>query len=510
MGSPSLSAELAFISGVNANGTLPLDAFSAWNSDTPATYTGGYTNTAKWGASTAGTAGGTVLYYFDPGSHWTATEQAQLSAGLALWSDVANISFAQTTNASEAQVDFVRGSDGGAATTPTYTGGSSAGVTGGSTLLTLTKATVSIDTSVHGFGPIDGSFAADGGYPVMTFLHEEGHAIGLGHAGPYNGTVDAATQQFSDFDTRLWSIMSYIEPQTSSAKYFAHYTVKGTAWHGNDPTGLMTLDIQSAQRLYGDPTATPLSGGQTFGFNCNVAGVTEQFFDFTKNTTPILTLWDAGKHNTLDISGYSTASTINLERGAFSSFDGMVNNLCIAPDTRIDTFIGGSGNDAVTGNSDVNVIQTGGGSDTLIGGAGNDTLFGGAARDSLTGGAGADTFVYTSPGQSTGTTFDTVHGFDADADRFDLPGTVTGINRAVTSGALSTANFSASLSQDIGAAQLSAHHAVLFTPNSGTLKGDHFMIVDWNGVAGYQAGQDLLILLDGPVHLTHFGVSDFI
>ena len=84
------------------------------------------------------------------------------------------------------------------------------------------------------------------------------------------------------------------------------------------------------------------------------------------------------------------------------------------------------------------------------------------------------------------------------------------MNAAVTSGALSVNGFNASLVKDIGAAQLGAHDAVLFTPNSGTLKGAHFLIVDSNGVAGYQANQDLVIRLDGPIHFSHFGTSDFI
>ena len=38
-----------------------------------------------------------------------------------MWSDVANISFVQTTNASQAQIVFERGTDGGAETTPAFT-----------------------------------------------------------------------------------------------------------------------------------------------------------------------------------------------------------------------------------------------------------------------------------------------------------------------------------------------------------------------------------------------------
>ena len=101
MPAPALNDEVAFISGVAADGTLPLYAYAAWNSDTPATYTGGYTESAKWGAVTAGTPGGTIAYYFDPATAWNATEQQSFAAGLALWSAVANISFVQTANSKQ-------------------------------------------------------------------------------------------------------------------------------------------------------------------------------------------------------------------------------------------------------------------------------------------------------------------------------------------------------------------------------------------------------------------------
>ncbi len=374
--------EVAFISGVYPDGTLPLYAFAAWNSDNPATYTGGFTNSAKWGANTAGTPGGTVLYWFTPGSHWNATEQQFLLAGLTLWSDVANITFAPAASAAQAQIVFTRGSDGGAATSPQMSGPDGAGVTGGSILLTMTKATISIDTSEAGFGPIDGSFTTYGGYPIMTFLHEEGHALGLGHGGPYNGSVNARTQQFSNYDTRLWSIMSYIEP-TQAAKYFSDYPVTGTQWTGDsDPTGLMMLDILAIQALYGLPTSTPLSGGQTFGFNCNITGPSAIFFDFTKNVNPILTIWDMGTGNTLDLSGFTAASFVNLNPGTFSSCDGMVNNLSIAYNTAIDTLVLGAGNDTVTANNNGDTIKGGGGGDQITGGTGIDTaVYSGSQSD---------------------------------------------------------------------------------------------------------------------------------
>ena len=56
--------------------------------------------------------------------------------------------------------------------------------------------------------------------------------------------------------------------------------------------------------------------------------------------------------------------------------------------------------------------------------------------------------------------------------------------------------FSATFNTDLTAAMsghLGAHHAILFTPNAGTLSGETFLVVDLNGTAGYQSGHDLVI-----------------
>lgn len=401
MPTPSQSDEVAFISGVATDRTLPIYAYSAWNDDNPATYTGGYTSSTKWGQVTADTPGGTISYYFDPTSAWNTTEQQTLAAGLSLWSAITNISFVQTSNSAQAQIVFQRNANKEAVTTsssrdvsPNHTSGK----TGGNYLLQFTRATVSIDTTASGFGPIDGSFNTAGGYPWMTLLHEEGHALGLGHAGPYNDTVNASQQQYSAYDTRLWSIMSYIEPTTMSAAFYSGYSVTGTRWgssggYHRDPTTWMPLDILAIQSLYGTPLNTPLSGGQIFGFNSNITGAIAPFFDFTTNTTPVITIWDKGTGNTLDLSGFTSSETINLNSGTFSSVDGLADNIAIAYNTAVDTLVCGSGASVVICNDDGDTVSGGGGADTITGGAGSDTLKGGSGNDLLNGGANVDTAV---------------------------------------------------------------------------------------------------------------------
>ena len=143
-------------------------------------------------------------------------------------------------------------------------------------------------------------------------------------------------------------------------------------------------------------------------------------------------------------------------------------------------------------------VMGGSGADTISTGAGADRIFGGGGADILNGGAGADTFVYDGVSQSTGAIYDRITGFVSGTDRFDFNFTVTGVDATVGAGTLSTASFDANLAAAIGAGQLAANHAVLFQANAGTLSGLTFLVVDANGVAGYQAGEDYVIQLVTP------------
>ena len=65
-------------------------------------------------------------------------------------------------------------------------------------------------------------------------------------------------------------------------------------------------------------------------------------------------------------------------------------------------------------------------------------------------------------------------------------------------GSLSTASFDADLAAGMSG-MLGAGQAALFTANAGTLSGRVFAVIDVNGEAGYQSGQDLVIELINPV-----------
>jgi peptidase M10/serralysin-like protein len=137
----------------------------------------------------------------------------------------------------------------------------------------------------------------------------------------------------------------------------------------------------------------------------------------------------------------------------------------------------------------------GGGGDFFFGGGGADRIDGGEGGDLLSGAGGGDVFVYRDPAHSSGTDYDTIADFDPAADRIDLPGAVSGFGAAVTAGALSTATFDSDLAAAVG--NLGASQAIWFAPNAGDLAGRIFLVVDGNGKAGYQAGEDFVIAIAG-------------
>ncbi|MEC9343235.1 MAG: M10 family metallopeptidase C-terminal domain-containing protein, partial [Pseudomonadota bacterium] len=234
-----------------------------------------------------------------------------------------------------------------------------------------------------------------GGYGFITYMHEIGHALGLSHPGTYNaGSGQTITYNNSAEyaeDTRRYTIMSYFNANEDGS---------GTDHYGDDyfwkyAQTPMLHDIAAVQAIYGAETTTR-TGDTTYGFN-STAG--KDVYDFTKNDNPIITIYDAGGFDTLDLSGFGYGQyggqVIDLAPGAWSDVGGyMTNNLAIAFNTWIENAVGGYGNDTISGNSIGNVLYGLSGNDVLYGMAGDDTLDGGAGRDELYGGAGNDTIFW--------------------------------------------------------------------------------------------------------------------
>ncbi|MEM7668686.1 MAG: M10 family metallopeptidase C-terminal domain-containing protein [Pseudomonadota bacterium] len=233
----------------------------------------------------------------------------------------------------------------------------------------------------------------DGGYGMMTYLHEIGHGLGLSHPGPYNGTARFNSDATHFQDTRAYTLMSYFD---------AHRNGSGTDHFGTDGRAYgatpLLHDILAVQSVYGADMTTR-TGDTVYGFN---ATANRAAFDFTANENPIVAIWDAGGIDRLDVSGWGNDQVVDLREGAFSSTGFLSENVAIAYGAVIEEAVGGSGDDLIRGNAAANrlwggagddLVEGDDGQDRLYGGAGADTLDGGADSDLLTGGAGDDTVI---------------------------------------------------------------------------------------------------------------------
>jgi Ca2+-binding RTX toxin-like protein len=178
-----------------------------------------------------------------------------------------------------------------------------------------------------------------------------------------------------------------------------------------------------------------------------------------------------------------------------------------------DFIYGFTGDDMLQGMGGNDNLSGGDGHDTLEGGDGDDVLNGGLGSDTLTGGKGADSFSYLShftsfgtevAADSTGRWFDTIVDFDTSEDKFRMGSHVLAIDDKVTGGKLALATLVPDLEKAVGAGELGANHAVLYQPGTGDLAGGNvFLIVDANGEAGFQQGEDFVMLMQGMTgHLT--------
>lgn len=168
----------------------------------------------------------------------------------------------------------------------------------------------------------------------------------------------------------------------------------------------------------------------------------------------------------------------------------------------------GSGNDRVTGTAVANLIEGGGGSDTLWGGsgpdtlrgdAGNDRLIGSLGQDVLTGGAGDDAFVFTVVADSPVGGFDTILDFQGAGDqpagmaedRIDLSG--------IDANALVAGNqaFVFNGTSAGGAGRM-------WLENVGT---DTWLRANVDGTPGYEIS---IRLADGSVLAGYYDAGDFI
>lgn len=314
-------------------------------------------------------------------------EQAKLS--LQSWSDVANITFTETSNTQNANIKFglfdvsSRGSYAFA-----YNPDSSASVAG----QTWYNATSNVfaNNLIH-----------ENEYGRQTLTHEIGHALGLQHPGDYNAAPGVSITYNQDAtyfeDSRAHSVMSYFSESSTGQDFQGAYS-----------SAPLLNDITAIQHFYG-ANMTTRSGDTTYGFNSNTD---RDFLTATgAQDNVVFSAWDAGGTDTFDFSGFSQNQRINLNEQSFSDVGGLKGNVSIAAGVTIENAFGGAGNDVIIGNNTNNI---------LMGGAGDDILYGGGESDHLFGNEGKDTFVYFAANESRADAPDWIVDFVSGEDKIDL------------------------------------------------------------------------------------------
>jgi Ca2+-binding RTX toxin-like protein len=244
-----------------------------------------------------------------------------------------------------------------------------------------------------------------------------------------------------------------------------------------DPQSGLVIDTRTKTLMQGGPGDHPelgagkndvveLNGDFSAGFDVAVPGFVEQVVARRGSDYNLI-----ADDNSVAAGGSLIVNAMPLGDANRMIFDGTAES-----DGRF-TFFGGAGDDM------------------FLGGAGNDLIWGLDGADVLSGGGGSDTFAYHDTAQSSGAAHDVLADFNAAVDKIDLDVAVAGFDAAIATGSLSADSFDA----DLGAALagLGAGRAVFYAPDAGDLAGTVFLVVDANGIAGYQEGEDYVFALAG-------------
>ena len=331
----------------------------------------------KWGNTAVGTPVSLTYSFPQAGANWlgnyydqepfnvfqaftTAQQQAAREA-LGLWSHVANITFTEVSEDKTPGLENVgdlRFGNSAAVTNSTsaawaylpYEDGSNMWPENGDVWFDV-KYPPNLELSPGQFG-------------FSTMVHEIGHALGLDH--PFADVAGELAMPAAQNNQR-YTIMAY--------NLYSGATIEAY--------GPMLYDIAAIQYLYG--------ANMTWHDGNDV-------YQFATDKEYLECIWDAGGHDTIDLSNQTRNQVIDLRAGTFSSV-GVKNNgqtgngnVAIAFNVTIEDAIGGNGHDKITGNGVANNLNGYIGNDTIVGGAGNDTLNGGIGVDSMNGETGDDLY----------------------------------------------------------------------------------------------------------------------
>ncbi len=215
-----------------------------------------------------------------------------------------------------------------------------------------------------------------------TTLHEIGHVMGLRHwqkdatskttimsyiPDPGHQMVSKITR--TEAEQLIMAPDGTCDPEQEKLLPLV-FSKAETYW----PLTPMPADILAGQNIY-LPNMKTRTGDTVYGFNTNsdmpdVHGLTGP------EDRKVFCIWDAGGHDRLDLSGSTRNEVIDIRPGAYSSANGLHDNIAIALGVTIEDAFGGVTDDRIIGNDSNNWLRGGGGDDRLRGGKGNDRLDG--------------------------------------------------------------------------------------------------------------------------------------